>query len=163
MEALLQNAKQYCQSKELSIILQPMLGGGTDGSIWQSAEGTAVKAFQREKNYVAELECYRRLKANHVNEIMGFAIPELEGHSDELMVVEMTIVEPPFLLDFGKVYLDRSPPYFADQELMGTWLAESKELFEDDWSTVESLLYSLRQYGIYYVDPKPGNIRFRNE
>lgn len=136
-----------------------MLGGGTDGSIWQTVEGTAVKAFEREKNYLPEVECYRRLRAESVNEIMGFAVPELEGYSNELMAIEMTIVEPPFLLDFGKVYLDSEPEYFTDQEIMANWMQEGRDLFED----VQQLLSALWKYGICYVDPKPGNIRFRNE
>jgi hypothetical protein len=35
----------------------------------------------------------------------GFAIPELIEVDRPLMAIEMTLVRPPFLLDFGKVYL----------------------------------------------------------
>jgi hypothetical protein len=79
------------------------------------------------------------------------------------MVVEMTIVEAPYLLDFGKVYLDAPPDYYADKLIMQNWFAECRELFEDDWTTVNGLLFALQKQGIYYVDPKPANIRVRNE
>ena len=36
----------------------------------------------------------------------------------------MTIVSPPFLLDFGKVYLDSPPPYWDDLEIMSNWHVE---------------------------------------
>ena len=48
---------------------------------------------------------------------------------DQLFAVEMTIVSPPFLLDFGKVYFDSPPPYWNDDEIMANWHAEGKENF----------------------------------
>ena len=62
---------------------------------------TAVRAFERRKNYIDELACYQRFKAKRVTHLSGFAVPELLGFSDELSIVEMTIVQPPYLLDFG--------------------------------------------------------------
>jgi hypothetical protein len=93
---LIENSEAYCESKGIQLIRKPLLGAGTDGTVWQTWEGTAVKAFEREKNYTLELECYRRFQAQGVNQILGFAVPELEGYSDSLMIVEMTIVEAPY-------------------------------------------------------------------
>jgi hypothetical protein len=115
---LIENSEAYCESKGIQLIREPLLGAGTDGTVWQTQEGTAVKAFERGKNYFLELECYRRFQDQGVNQILGFAVPELEGYSDSLMVVEMTIVEAPYLLDFGKVYLDAPPEYYADKVMM---------------------------------------------
>ena len=72
----------------------------------------------------------------------------------------MSIVSPPFLLDFGKVYLDSPPPYWNDAEIMANWHAEGKENFGPRWSQVLSLIGLLQKLGIWYVDPKPGNIMF---
>jgi hypothetical protein len=43
---------------------------------------------------------------------------------------------------------------------MGHWHAEGRENFGDRWNKVMSLIRLLEGYGIYYVDPKPGNIMF---
>jgi hypothetical protein len=91
-------------------------------------------------------------------DLRGFAVPELVDFDDDLLVVEMTIVSPPFLLDFGKVHLDRRPEFSA--ETIAEWRESMKELFEDRWPEVRLLLAALERYGIYYLDAKPGNIMF---
>ncbi|WP_145077639.1 hypothetical protein [Aureliella helgolandensis] len=48
--------------------------------------------------------------------IRGFNFPQLIDWSDELMVIEMTIVKPPFILDFGKSSLYFKPEYRSDAE-----------------------------------------------
>lgn len=88
-------------------------------------------------------------------------MPALIAHSDVLMVVEMELVAPPFLLDFGKAYLDEAPDFSA--EVWRDWEDGRRELFEDRWPEVKSLLAALRAYGIYYLDAKPGNIMFADE
>lgn len=159
MSQLLDRAMQYCQDKQIRLILEDALGSGTDGTVWQTDATTAVKACERSKNYELELECYRRFKELNVRKIWRLALPELRGHSDDLQVIEMSIVRPPYLLDFGKVYLDHPPPYFEDYEVIANWRAECEELFEGRWPEVNHILSELQKYGIYYVDPKPANIR----
>ena len=80
---------------------------------------------------------------------------------DELFVLEMEIVSPPFVLDFAAAYLDRPPDFPA--ELMNEWELEKQEQFEERWPIVKDLIYSFRQYGIYLSDVKPGNITFGDE
>jgi len=80
------------------------------------------------------------------------------GHDDDLLVVEMLVVTPPFLLDFAKAHLDSSPEFPA--ETMREWEGEGMENFGDRWPDVKAVLWSLRQLGIYYFDAKPGNIHF---
>lgn len=87
-------------------------------------------------------------------------MPKLIDADELLLAVEMSIVQPPFLLDFGKVYLDTPPPYWNDAEIVADWHAEGRDNFGNRWSTVMSLIGVLQKYGIYYVDPKPGNIMF---
>ena len=72
----------------------------------------------------------------------------------------MTIVARPFILDFAKVYLDRPPDY--SPEVLADDEERNSEVFEERWREVKSLLWALRQYGIYYMDPKPGNIMFED-
>lgn len=159
-DELFARASDYCKLTQSSIVANPALGHGTDGSVWRTTKATAVKAFIYEKNYRDELECYRRLKKNNISDIIGLAVPEFEDSHDHLMIIEMSIVQKPYLLDFGKVYIDRSPPYYNDKQLIANWHAEVRDLFEEQAPKVHSVLYRLRKLGIYYVDPKPANIRF---
>ena len=77
------------------------------------------------------------------------------------MIIEMEVVSPPFILDFGKVWLDRRPDYPED-----SW-AERERQGEEDfgarWQDVKAVLSVLESYGIYYVDPNLGNINFGDD
>ena len=157
---LLENAKDFCILTGAKIVANPALGYGTDGSVWRTTRGTAVKAFYADGNYRDELTCYLRLQKEEINSICGLAVPSLEGSNDQLMCVEMSIVQRPYLLDFGKVYIDEYPPYHFDKLAMANWHAEVRELFEDRTDDVHIILYRLQKLGIYYVDPKPANICF---
>jgi hypothetical protein len=156
-------AESYANSKQIRIIRKDMLGYGSDGNVWRSSARTAIKVLNRAESYHVELECYRRLKADDVREICGFNVPMLIGWDDHLLVIEMTIVQPPYLLDFGKVYLDDPPTYLYDQQLMANAIAEWRERFGRRWSKVNSAIGMLKKYGIYYFDPRPGNICFGDE
>ena len=49
---------------------------------------------------------------------------------DELQVIEIEIVKPPYLLDFGKAHLDKRPDF--PEETMAEWEEQLVELFGDD-------------------------------
>ena len=153
-----QRAEAFAQRQGFAFDCSRRLGFGSDGTVWATPRGTAVKVFERPRPYQAEKACYLRLRHRNVTEIMGFAVPQLEGFDDELEVVEMTIVSPPHLLDFGKTYLDCPPDYSA--EVVADDLAFRKDLFDDQWPIVEQILDRLESLGIYYVDARPGNITF---
>ncbi len=155
-----ERAKLYAEAAQIEIQFQCPLGSGTDGAVWKSNRQTAVKALERLANYTIELECYKRLQSAGVAAIGRFSVPRLIGFSDELWVIEIEIVFPPFIIDFAKSYLDRPPDYSA--EVLADDEERNREVFEDRWREVKSLLWALRQYGIYYMDPKPGNIMFED-
>lgn len=105
-----------------------------------------------------------RLKAANTREICGFAVPFLEGSDAALLAIEMSLVDAPYHLDFGKVYLDNPPSYYGDKQLMADTYAEWRERFGRDWREVARAMSTLRtQFGIYYVDPRPSNICTGNE
>ncbi len=81
-------AESYCKYRSMRIIQEPQLGAGTDGTVWQSTSGTAIKSFERAKNFRDELTCYRRFEKRSITQIRGFAVPELEGFDEKLLVVE---------------------------------------------------------------------------
>ena len=66
-------------------------------------------------------------------------------------------VKPPFILDFGKAYLDRSHD-FSD-EAMADWQAQIDEIWGDYWPKIRSVKNWLQSLGIVYLDTKPGNIK----
>ena len=153
---LLERLRLYCETRNRAIELS--LGDGTDGGVWQTTKRTAVKVFLRRENYEIERSCYQLLMEQDVTEIQGFAIPRLIDFDNGLMIVEMDIVEPPYILDFGKAYLFRPPPQFS-AEVMRESEESQQELWGEYWPTIGKILARLRGLGIYHVDPSPRNIR----
>jgi hypothetical protein len=157
---LQQRAEAYAALLDMALDCESPLGHGTDGSVWKSSARTAVKAFIRQANYNMELACYQRLSEHKIVKLDGFAVPKLMGFDDALCVIEMAIVTPPFILDFAKCRLDL--PMEFEESGMEAWQDGCKNLFEDNWPKVRSVLYSLWQLGIYYYDAKPANIMFKD-
>lgn len=142
----------------MSLDLTNLLGFGQDGYVWKTNRKTAVKAIERRHNYTVELECYQRFKQRRISKLHGFSIPQLIDHDDELQIIEIRIVTAPYLLDFAKAWLDRPADYSED--VMQSWEENGQEIFEQRWPDVKALLASLAQFGIFYYDAKPANIRF---
>ena len=66
--------------------------------------------------------------------------------------------DPPYIIDFAKVRIDR-PPDFSD-DVLAEQERSGVELFGHHWPEVQVLLDHLESLQIYYLDPKPGNIAF---
>ena len=160
MKQLLYNALSYCNANSTELIIDPIIGAGEDGSVWSSEYGSAIKAFERDENYEKELECYQRLDRANISEINGLAVPRLIGFDDEKRIVEMTIVQEPYILDFGKVYLDQPPPYANDPHIIEWHEAKILRDFGPNATQVFMVLHHLRTMGIYYADPHCRNICF---
>ena len=160
---LLSRAEEYAHCRGIQLIGKDLLGYGSDGSVWNSSRRTAVKAIYHQKNFRHELECYRRLKVAGVRQIGIFAVPFLEDFDEELLVIEISVVQPPYLLDFGKVYLDQAPTHLYDEQMMANAEAEWQERFGKRWGKVVHAMKMLEKHGIYYYDPRPGNVCFGDE
>lgn len=107
----------------------------------------------------ARTDCYRRLFENGVDLLAGFDVPELVDYSNLLWAIEMTVVTPPCILDFGKAYVDSPPDYSA--EALAEAEAAERELFSDEqWRQVRLVRAALRRYAIHYFDARPSNIMF---
>jgi len=81
---------------------------------------------------------------------------------EALLAVEMTIVQPPFVLDFASAYLDEAAPEFPE-DVMEEWLASKKEEFGSNWARAAGVLAALRRLGIHMTDVHPGNIKFGDD
>ncbi len=150
----------YAISRGISIDDSIPLGFGQDGAVWISSRETAVKLLERERTYINERDAYLRLSDENVTSLGIFAVPALVDYDDEHRIVEMAIVSPPYLLDFGKAYVDRESPYTPEQKEESH--EACRELFEaDDWVLIEEAMLDLRLLGIEYLDIKPANIRAR--
>ena len=133
----------YAKLCEIEIDLNTPLGHGTDGSVWTSDRRTAVKALSREHNYRLEKACYERFRDAGVRKIEGFSVPQLRGFSDTLRIIEMRIVTAPYILDFGKVSIDKAPDY--DPERLEELDREHEERFGPRyWPKVRDLLLVLK-------------------
>ena len=158
-DELFRRANDYAKSKGIGLTSKAKLGYGSDGTVWRSTRPSAVKALNLQRKYENELECYLRLRSDDVDTICGFNVPVLEGSDDSLWMIEMSIVTTPYVLNFGKVWIDEPPPYYFDEQRMANARADARNMFGKDWPDVEVVLYQLRtKYGIYYADPRPANI-----
>jgi hypothetical protein len=120
----------------------------------------ALKVHLRSEPFDLELRTYLRLREANVARVLGFNVPQLLGYDVELMVLEMTVVQQPFVLDFAEVRLD-FPPEFPD-DVWSHWLEEKQEQFGDRWPMVERVLGEFESLDIYLLDVSPRNIAFRD-
>src|SRR5262245_54233035 len=102
-------ARSY--ANKAGIALLQALGYGIDGNVWHTSRQSSLKFFARLETYERERGCYRRLFDNDVSVLAGFEVPQLKDYNNSLLAIEMTIVSPPCILDFGKAYVDSPPDY----------------------------------------------------
>jgi len=159
-ESLIPNIHLYAARRHLE--LGETLGSGKDGIVLSAKHkakgGVAVKAFRWEEPYFREKHSYERLKERGVDDVLGFNVPQFLDFDDKLRVVEITVVERPFVLDFAGAYLDSRPEF--SPEIWETWEGERRELFESRWPKVQQILSVFEEMGIYLLDVSPGNIGF---
>jgi hypothetical protein len=150
-------ANQYSTARGMGLELR--LGFGKDGYVFSTSLRTAVKCHERRDSFEKELLCFKRLQAHGVDLICGHHVPRLLDSDNELMVIEMTIVTAPYLLDFAGAHLDNAPEF--SPEVMEQWRLEKIEQFGDHWPDVENVLDLMKsRFGIHLLDVHPGNIAF---
>ena len=101
---------------------------------------------------------FLRLNDLGIDNVCGNRVPLLTDYDDELLAIEMTIVSPPFRLDFGGAYLDRPPDY--SPEVWRDWEEMKSMAFEENWPAVKHILATFETFGVYIADVNPGNIKF---
>lgn len=116
------------------------LGFGWDGTVFATDRQSAIKVFQHERLYQRERDVYLRLQSRQVTKILEFKVPRLISSDNDLWVVEMTIVSPPFVLDFAGAYLDQKPDY--PPEVLADWMKEKAEQFGKRWQKVQAIMWA---------------------
>lgn len=147
-------AKKYLGGSSL---LSP-LGFGSEGMVFPTMRASAIKVFSMQEKFLNELAVYRRLQARRVQIVLGFEIPALLAESHELMVIEMTLVRPPFLVDFSQATIDKEPDF---PEGLDEWWERVAEAFGDRLEIVQNVFWELKRVaGICYYDLAPRNMDF---
>lgn len=158
----IERAKRYAERKSIKLPFPVPLGGGIDGTVYATDRTTAVKVFKNFANYSRELRAYQRLQERGIHFIDGISVPALIDFDDDLLIVEMDIVQPPYLLDFGKAYTDEPTPF--DEEQLAAYQVSLRDFFrKDDLPRVRKIYRILAGMGIIYLDAKPQNIRLRSD
>lgn len=144
--------------------LDSTLGTGVQGSVWSTifqsrSSHSAVKVHDAEHTYRRERDAYLVLREYNVTRVRDCTVPRLIDHDDDLLILEMSIVQRPFCLDFGGAYLDY-PPDFPEHVLEDVD-RQHRELFEDDYDEMKTVLRELEKLDVYMIDVHPGNISFR--
>jgi hypothetical protein len=147
------------RAKELEL-----LGWGVDGVVFTTPGSmNAFKVYKQREGFVKELGAYRRLQSRGISEFMGFRVPRLIKFEDDgaaKMIIEMSVVKPPCLLDFAAATVDHRPDWAPEQVDM--WWAQVEENFGDDFAMARDVFWALqRELGIHYWDLKPTNLQFR--
>jgi hypothetical protein len=144
------------------IRLKHVLGSGRDGDVYSTDRSTAVKIFTVGESYSREVRAYERLSKLGIDQVRGHEVPEFYRAEREFMAIEMTVVSPPFLLDFASAYLVAEAPDFPE-EVWDEWRREKSGAFGDRWEEVELILAEFQRVsGMVLLDVNPGNVRFEN-
>lgn len=139
--------------------MEGILGYGKDGAVWRTSRPSALKIHVTNESYMIERDAYIRLSQLNVVEIAGFSIPMLFRHDDDLMAIEISIVKPPFLVDFASAIFDEPPDFIEDE---GNTFADFMRFrFDEHADAVLALYYELASStGIYLPDMHSENVKF---
>lgn len=138
------------------------LGRGKDGAVWETNVQTAVKIHEVEPSYTAERDAYIRLLEREVVGAGGFSIPVLVAYDDDLLAIEMSVVLPPYVLDFASAKLDDPPDLIEDEGHTLYDLMEDR--FGERASDIMALYHELSsRAGVYLLDFHRHNIKFASD
>ena len=121
----------------------------------------AVNFHREERPFERDCRVYQRLREERTTRILGLNVPQLLRIDQEFRAIEMTIVRPPFLLDFADALLDEPPDFSED--VLRQWEEDKAEIFGERWPEVTRILAALQTFGVYLLDINPGNISFPEE
>jgi hypothetical protein len=94
------NIKLFCDRHGVTVERQLGLPG-QDGSVYESSRLTAIKFFDRRERFERERVVYQTLTQLGIRSTWGHAVPVFLMADGGFLAIEMTIVQPPFLLDFA--------------------------------------------------------------
>ena len=150
-------AREYLSSRDAEVVAS--CGCGKEGIVFKSSRGTAVKVHSSLITFKKEYLAYRRLAETNTEVVLGFSVPRPINANAGLKVIEMGIVEPPFLLDFGSSAVDIEPDYTP--EVWQEWWGKLQEDFEDRFHEAEAVFFYLKRHlSIWHLDLSTNNLQF---
>ena len=150
----IERSQSYARQQKIELLTH--LGAGYDGSVFGTDRKSAIKVLNWRELYERERDVYLRLKQLQVETVAGCDVPQLIGFDDELWIIEMTTVSPPYVLDFAGAYLDQRPDFPID--VRRQWEREKRRQFGSDWKYVPRIVVAFERMGIYLADLNPRNI-----
>jgi hypothetical protein len=106
-------------ASQRGILVEGILGAGKDGTVYDTNLDTAVKLHSVAENYRRERDVYLRFLDCGITQICALSVPVLRNYDDKLLIIEITTVTPPYLLDFASAWLDQPPDF--PQEVIDEW------------------------------------------
>ena len=126
----------------------------------QSDRMTAVKFFDRIHRLEREVEGYHVVRDRGIREVAGHRVPRFVEADKELLALEISIVERPFVLDFAGAKLPHEVPDF-EQHVIDEHIEHLQELFGERWADAMHVAEMFCQAtGFTLLDIHPGNIAF---
>ena len=164
-EALANRLYRYARQHQVQI--GELLGSGHQGAVFVAQRSPnlapfALKIHKAVEPFQREWRAYDILRENQVTQLEGLYVPQFLRADDEFLVIEMTIVDPPFLLDFGGAYDPDEVPDFP-QNVWEEWRQQKQEEFGGRWPEVEKVLAILRMMDIFMLDIHPRNLTFSTD
>lgn len=150
--------EQFCASRNRELDQHDPDWWGWEAFLWLTDAESVIKVHRNRMEFTNELIVYQKLAEKPRKQIQGFQIPKLIDYDESLWVLELSIVTPPYVLDFGRASLG-SPPAGFDPE-SEDWISEKRRLYGNRWPEVARLLDALRLMGIHFTDVHKGNICF---
>jgi len=123
----IERAERYAAERGILVDYERRLGVGQEGFVWKTNRDSAIKVFDRSENFARERACYEILRERRIFSIRGFTVPEYLDSDERLRVIEMSIVSPPYILDFGKAWVNERPDF--PQESLHEHQLETEEMF----------------------------------
>lgn len=130
--------------------------------MFETSNRTVVKSLVFPRQYENERDVYQHLARFAISDVRGFAVPGYVDSHDELLIVEMSYVSRPCVLDFASAGLLR-PLVEYPEEVLEETLQHQQEMFEDRWPEVRRVVYAFEQLDVYLTDVNPGNVLFAIE
>jgi hypothetical protein len=135
-------------------------GPGQDGFVLRSDRMTAVKFFDQSHRFNRELEVYQILLLRKIEMIAGHTVPVLYDFDVEMLAIEMTVVDRPFILDFASARLPHEMPDF-EPHVMEEHFKRIDELYGNRAADALHVAEVFRrEIGYTILDIHPGNIAF---
>jgi hypothetical protein len=153
----------FAYEKRRGLKFTRLLGSGIHGVVYEAESNAfpgfvAVKAHRYHASFTREKLAYQRLRESNVFKIRTFNLPQLIAWDDEWLVIEISIVSRPRLLDFAETWLDEPPE--LPESVWEDENAKIREQFGDRANEVFRVLAVLRSHGLFMFDVSPSNLAF---